>query len=756
MKIKKLVCALLLCAILAASFTIPSFAEEITVKVDGKKLEMSVPARIENDRTLVPMRAIFEALGMTVTWDDGTKTVTADDGEKNVTMTIGKKEIVKDGKVIEIDAAPIISNDTTLVPVRAVSESLDASVEWDNDTKTVEIESAEYQMIKEAWKDNVGSIDLSAMTVTGEGISVEGKVVEITEGGDFTVTGTNSDAMIHVDTKDRVKLRLSGMNLTNSTGPAIYYENADKAYITVSKDTENFIADGEEYSVDAKAAIYSSADIEIKGSGTLNVTSALKHAIASKDDIEIEEGTLILRALVGDGIHANEKIKISGGNISITANGDGIQAEENVVIEGGVIDITTTGVVEETEEAFGEMNPGQRPMGNMGQPQGGRGGMQPPETGEGQNPEEREMPQGTPPEMPDGENFAEKGMRSDMQPPETGEGQIPEGGEMPREIPPERNFGGNGENMQPPEMGEEAVTTAEAEDGTTTSSKGIKAETDFLISGGEITVNSTEHCLHCAAEMTISGGKTVLASQKGKGISAHGNLDISGGEITVTKSTEGIESKAVMTISGGKIDVTASDDGINCGGTGSRNAEESAAHALLISGGEIYVNASGDGLDSNGSIEISGGNIIVEGPTNNGNGAIDAESDVRVSGGTLLAIGASGMAMGPGAESTQASFSYTIPSGYASGEKISVADASGKILISYVTTKTGGNIIFSSPELKVGETYTLSVGENSYTIELTSTVTGADNGNMRGFGGKGGRKNMGKPRTAPNNGTKNN
>lgn len=720
MKFKKLLCSLLLCAVLAYGITVPSLADEITVKVDGRKLELSTPALLENDTAFVPMRAVFEALGMSVEWDGETKTVTASDGEKTVKMTVGKKEIVKDGIAAEAAAAPIISGDTTLVPVRAVSEALDADVEWDPDTKTVVIESAGYQEMKEAWKDNVGSINLSQMTASGEGISVDGKVIKINKGGDFTVTGTNSDAMIHIDTAGRVKLRLSGMSLTNTTGPAIFYENADKAFITLSKDTENFISDGEVYSSDAKAAVFSASDIEIKGGGTLSVTSASHHAIFSKDDIDIQEGTLILNAAKGDGIHANEEIKISGGNITITADGDGIQAEENVVIEGGVIDITTTGEVSEAKSAFDAMNRGQRPFGSAEgeMPEGGRmprGNMQPPPEGE----------------LPQGEPFGGREDRMNMLPPEA------EGG-MPVTMG-DGNFGGERENMQPPQMTDpgEAQETPEGESDTSASSKGIKAETLIEISGGEINVSSTDHAIHCAAAMTVSGGKMTLASRN-KGISVHGSLDITDGEITVAKASEGIESKAVMTISGGSIDITASDDGINCGGTGARGANDGAAHNLKISGGNIYVNASGDGLDSNGTMTISGGSIIVEGPTSSGNGALDSERGITISGGTLLAIGASGMAEAPGAGSEQASFSYTLPSGYAAGDKITVTDAEGNVLISYVTAKPGGNIVFSSPYLKVGETYTLTVGENTCSIELTSISTGVG-GNSRGFGGKGGR-----------------
>ena len=107
------------------------------------------------------------------------------------------------------------------------------------------------------------------------------------------------------------------------------------------------------------------------------------------------------------------------------------------------------------------------------------------------------------------------------------------------------------------------------------------------------------------------------------------------------------------TISGGKIDVTASDDGINCAGgsdTGSNERSgrnEFAAQEgvyLKITGGELTVNSNGDGLDSNGDLYVEGGTTVVYGPTNSGNGAMDYGIDAIITGGTVLIAGSAGMA----------------------------------------------------------------------------------------------------------------
>lgn len=194
--------------------------------------------------------------------------------------------------------------------------------------------------VNASYEDNTGTVNLTDMIVTGSGIRATDNRVEITEGGDFTVTGENSNAMIYVNTTDKVKLRLSGMSLKNESGPAIFFENAEKALITITKDTQNYIEDGSDYGeIDAKAALFSNDDLEIKGNGTLTVTGNYKHAIASDDDILIENGTVNITSNGSDGIHTNNTFSMMGGTLNITAVSDGIQAEEDVVIDGGIINV---------------------------------------------------------------------------------------------------------------------------------------------------------------------------------------------------------------------------------------------------------------------------------------------------------------------------------------------------------------------------------------------------------------------------------
>lgn len=118
---------------------------EITVTVDGETLNTPIPAQIVNGRTMLPMRSIFERLGAVVIWVDSDRLIFATKGNTFITLKIGVPQMSvqttesTENKVTELDTAPFIENGYTLVPVRAVAESLNANVEWIEDTKTVAV-----------------------------------------------------------------------------------------------------------------------------------------------------------------------------------------------------------------------------------------------------------------------------------------------------------------------------------------------------------------------------------------------------------------------------------------------------------------------------------------------------------------------------------------------------------------------------------------------------------------------------------------
>ncbi len=118
--------------------------KSVSVAVNNSYVNFDVPAQIINDRTMVPLRAIFEALQAEVTWDDATKTASSKRGDVAVSIKIGDNKLVKNGTEITLDVPAQIVDSRTLVPVRAISEAFDCEVVWNEELRRVEIKS-DYQ-----------------------------------------------------------------------------------------------------------------------------------------------------------------------------------------------------------------------------------------------------------------------------------------------------------------------------------------------------------------------------------------------------------------------------------------------------------------------------------------------------------------------------------------------------------------------------------------------------------------------------------
>ena len=112
---------------------------EIAVKLNGKWMTFDVDPILLNDRTMVPFRAIFENLGCTVSWNDDTETATGERNGMKIELPIGKTTVQVGGKNQVLDQPAVVVNDRTLVPLRFVSEALGASVKWLEDSQTVVI-----------------------------------------------------------------------------------------------------------------------------------------------------------------------------------------------------------------------------------------------------------------------------------------------------------------------------------------------------------------------------------------------------------------------------------------------------------------------------------------------------------------------------------------------------------------------------------------------------------------------------------------
>lgn len=297
---------------------------------------------------------------------------------------------------------------------------------------------------------------------------------------------------------------------------------------------------------------------------------------------------------------------------------------------------------------------------------------------------------------------------------------------------------------------------------STASSKGIKGVTGVAISGGTFTINAQDDGIHSDGDVMISGG-SISVSSADDGVHANDKLDIMGGQLVIEKSYEGLEA-AEISISDGSVEINASDDGMNAAGgndesTGTNAGPgwdmfESSDGKISISGGYTIIHAEGDGVDANGNVEISGGVVLVDGPSHGGNGSMDYNGEASITGGVFVALGTKDMAQNF-SSATQGSFLLSNGS-FSAGTLISVCDENGSVIAAFRSTKAFNCITVSAPELKQGATYTVyknasvsgldengfahnttqTGGETCGTVTLSSLVTGGTSGGFPGGGGR--------------------
>ena len=576
-----------------------------------------------------------------------------------------------------------------------------------------------------------GSITLSpdGSTSTDASVRIDGQNVTITQAGTYQIAGTLGDGALIVESAENAKITLvlGGVSIKNSTGAAIQIATAADVTIELSEGTTNVLQSGEEVDIATATeseeasggALQSKVDLKIKGKGSLTVLGYLNNGIHCTKDLKIKNGNISVTAL-GHGIKGKNSVTVSGGTVTVTSGKDGITSDETeneekgfVTIEDGEIIITSVG--------------------------------------DGVSAETTLTVTGGVISIISGGGSANAQQKTD-------------------------NMRGwwDFDNS--------------ASDDNSASCKGLKAGKALVISGGSITIDAQDDALHTDGDMTISGGECILSTGD-DGAHAALSLTVLDGKITVLTSYEGLEANQI-TLAGGELDITATDDGINANGGsdgfsggfgggfgggrggmggsfgGRRNDTNNQSGdmtppdnnnmtppdnsnmqtppddttdkqpVLLITGGKITVNADGDGLDSNGNLRVEGGDITVNGPANGGNGALDIGTENGgagvIAGGTLIALGASSMAENFGSTSTQCAFLVTMNS-FGAGETITITDSQGNVLYTGVTVKSANSVVFSSADLVVGETYTVTIGSTSATVTQSSTVVG----NSNGFGGFG-------------------
>lgn len=148
--------------------------------------------------------------------------------------------------------------------------------------------------------------------------------------------------------------------------------------------------------------------------------------------------------------------------------------------------------------------------------------------------------------------------------------------------------------------------------------------------------------------------------------------------------------------------------------------------AINVSGGNITVNAEGDGIDSNGVTTLSGGTLIVNGPSQGGNAALDTNGDLLLNGATVLSGSTADMFEAPSTNSTSGYLKLTNSSGFEQGSTVQVADSSGKVVANYKVTKSNVQLVLvSSSSIVKGQSYTVYTTTSAVDSNAASLASGA-------------------------------
>jgi hypothetical protein len=492
----------------------------------------------------------------------------------------------------------------------------------------------------------------SSATASGQGVTIDGSTVTITAAGTYDVSGSLADGQIVVNSEGDgiVRLVLNGVELGSSTGAPIYVMSADEAIIVLADNTENSVSDG---------ASTVAGDAE---------EDAPNAAIFSMADLTIDgNGSLTVDGRTNDGIASKDGLIIAGGTITVNAVDDGIRGKDYVVVEDGEITVNAQGDGLKSDNADDD----------------GKGYV-----------------------------LIEDGVI-----------QITSGNDAIEAQTDVMITGG--------EIILSAGGGSDSRVAESASAKGILADAAVTIDGGVITISSADDAIHSNGSLVINGG-TFILSTGDDAMHADSSLQVNGGQITIIDSFEGLES-AIIAINGGEIHISSSDDGINVasgndgsgtnfgpgrggrpgGGPGQDAFATSGDYYLSINGGYVYVDADGDGLDINGTIEMTDGVVIVNGPIENMNGALDYDGGFRISGGFLVAAGSAGMAQAPDQSSSQPSLLLNLTSTLRAGTLIQIQSTDGDEILTFAPAKQYQSIAFSSPELANGATYQISYGGSS-------------------------------------------
>ncbi len=194
-------------------------------------------------------------------------------------------------------------------------------------------------------QNSEGSINLDSLSISGEGLSVKNNRVTISSGGTFTASGKLDDGMIYIDAPSIVTLNLNNASISNKNGPSIYVKNAEKTNIVINEGTNNLLWCGDDFSDefdDEEAIIFSKSDLDISGSGELNLSSKDADAIKSEKSIIINDGKISVSLGEGKGVTALGDVTVNGGEINVLSAEEGLESKKTLTINDGSIFVSTS------------------------------------------------------------------------------------------------------------------------------------------------------------------------------------------------------------------------------------------------------------------------------------------------------------------------------------------------------------------------------------------------------------------------------
>ena len=527
------------------------------------------------------------------------------------------------------------------------------------------------------------AIDLSNPTAT-DGVTVEDGTLTITKAGTYKLSG-EYQGQIKVETadSDAVRLVLDNANITNSSGAALNVVNADEVILYSASGTTNTISDGADYTAtgedDPDAVVYSKADLTIAGEGTLKVNGNHEDGIHTSDGLVIASGTLEVNA-ANTGIKGKDYVDILGGTINVTAQQDGIKSTNDtdegqgwtrlsngtVTVNAGDDGFKASRVV---EISGGSLTVEQSDEGIEAQYINVSGGdVNVTSADDGMNASLKTSDSESTDSSANTSDTANQQQNNQQQ------GSIPGGQQSGTSNQQQQGTG------QPPAM------SGTSQDGTSQNgASGTAQQQNNTQNQGNQNMGQPPAMPGGNAQDGKSQNGTTGTGQQGMGQPPQGGMPGGGG---------------------GTFEVIDA--------------------AINVSGGHITVNAEGDGIDSNGVTTLSGGTLIVNGPSQGGNAALDTNGDLLLNGATVLSGSTADMFEAPSTDSTSGYLKLTNSSGFEQGSTVQVADSSGKVVANYKVTKSNVQLVLvSSSSIVKGQSYTAYTTTSAVDSNAASLASGA-------------------------------